>query len=261
MTEQFNNPQIVKSLVKAVRLLKLLSLNNGGMSVNEMVAALGYHRSSIQRILATFEAEGILERTERPNSVYRLGSELLLLGRTAADNMGLERLARPHLERLVNLTQESAHLYVLECFHAFCITSVETPRSVRLVTSTGQNVPLHCTGVGKILLSGMNDKEIDAVIDNEGLPRITENTICERNQIMDELVRIRREGLAYDNGEFEIGVRCIAAPIYNVDGRVIAAMSVNGPSYRVGPEEVPRFAVFLKNSAREFSRELGYRGH
>ena len=260
MPEQFENPQIVKSLVKAIRLLKLLSLNNGGLSVNEMITALGFHRSSIQRILATFEAEGFLQRTDRPNSVYRLGAELLILGRTAVDNMGLERIARPHLERLVNLTQESAHLYVLECFHAFCISSVETSRSVRLVTSTGQNVPLHCTGVGKILLSGMNGEEVDAVIVNEGLPRITENTICDRDQIMEELANIRREGLAYDNGEFESGVRCIAAPVYNSDGQVIAAMSVNGPSYRVGPEEIPRFAVFLKNSAREFSRELGYRG-
>lgn len=259
MTNRNQNSHSVKSLVKALRLLQLFAKNRGGLSVNEMVTALGYHRSSIQRILSTLEAEGFLERTDPPKSVYRLGPEMFLLERTAVRGMNLERIGRPYLEHLVNLTQETAHLYVVENFKACCIASVETTRSVRLTTSAGQNVPLHCTGVGKALLSGMNDTEVNEVISNQGLPRFTDNTICERDRLMDELNRIRREGIVYDNEEFEIGVRCLAAPIYNGDDQVVTAISVAGPIYRVTPEVAPRFAVIVKDAAWKFSQKLGFR--
>lgn len=259
MANQKRNSHSIKSLVKTLRLLKLFTKNNGTLTINEMVAALGYHRSSIQRILSTLEAEGFIERTDPPKSVFRLGPEMLLLERTAVQGMNLERIGRPYLEHLVNLTQETAHLYMVQNSQACCIASVETTRSVRLMTSAGQTVPLHCTGVGKALLSGMNEADVDEVISNQGLPRFTDNTICQRDKLMDELSRIRREGIVYDNEEFESGVRCLAAPIYNGDERVVAAMSVAGPSYRVTPEVIPRFAVLVKDSARKFSQKLGYR--
>lgn len=251
-----SHPRGVKSLIKSIRLLNLFS-EKGGWTVNEMIEVLRYHRSSIHRIVDTFEAEGFLERDKKARNLYHLGPQIVRLEKSAAQNMDMERLARPYLDQLVKLTQETAHVYVLDNQLARCVASLEAPRPVRLVTSAGHIVPLHCTGVGKTLLSHMKKTEIEGVLAKEGLAKFTKDTICQRSRLLRELDQIRKEKLAYDREEYEVGVKCVAAPVFRAGGQLAAAISVAGPSDRMSEEVMRRFSVFVKEAARGFSEKLG----
>jgi IclR family KDG regulon transcriptional repressor len=122
----------------------------------------------------------------------------------------------------------------------------------------GQRNPLHCTGVGKVLLSGMTNDEIDRVIAERGLKKYTPNTITNRNDLFEEIERVRNEGVAYDHEELNIGVKCIAAPIFNRAGRVVASVSISGPGQRFLSEKIHLFESEVKTAGYEISRGLGF---
>jgi DNA-binding IclR family transcriptional regulator len=247
-------------LAKALHVLELFN-SKGVWKANDMVKALGYHRSTIQRIVGTLESEGFLERGLTSKNAYSLGLKMLSLKEVAIENVNLERVARPVLERLVGLTQESAHLFVRSGYKCRCIVYIDSPLPVRFVSDKELDMPLHCTGVGKALMSGMNETEIDELIAAEGLARFSENTITDRERLMDELAQVRRDGVAYDREEFEVGVACIGAPVSDRASRAVAAISIAMPISRMLPEMIPRFTAHVKDAARILSEKLGYRLH
>ena len=116
---------------------------------------------------------------------------------------------------------------------------------------------MHCTGVGKALFIGMTNEEIDRVIAERGLKRYTPSTITNRDRLLQEIERARKEGVAYDNEELDIGVKCIAAPIFDRAGRVVASISISGPAQRFMPDAIPRMEAEVKKAAREISMTLG----
>lgn len=125
-----------------------------------------------------------------------------------------------------------------------------------MFTMLGNRVPLHCTGCGKVLLAYQLDSVIASIIAEAGLPRYTEATITDPGQLQQELEMIRRQGYAVDNGEQEEGVRCFAVPIYNAKGKVVAAMSISGPSSRVDSRHVPTLLPHLKRISAAISSAL-----
>lgn len=252
-------PEELKSVAKAWGLLKLFTAQKCRWSVAEMVKALGYHESSVRRVVDTLECEGVLERVAADQRTYKLGPRLLALAHVAALDNDLQQTARPHLERLAQQTQETAHFCVVDQNQCYYLDKIDTPHSIRIVTHVGQRLPLHCTGVGKALMSGMDEREIDQIIAACGLPGFTPNTITDRLRLLEELEQIRKEGLSYDREEFEIGLRCLAAPVKDASGRVVAAVSISGPSQRITPEVIPQLAQEVKQAALEISTRLGYR--
>jgi len=250
----------VKSLVKALSILKLFSPNKHEWNVKEMAEALGYHKSSIQRLVTTLEAQGFLERTHPTRSHYRLGPILLMLGNVAFQGVDLRLIARPHLERLVEQTHETAHLCVVDQSRCFYLDKIDSRQAIRISTYVGQRLPLHCSGVGKALLSGMTEEEIDRMIAKHGLPRFTDNTITSREALLEEIERIRERGVSFDNEEISVGLRCVAAPVRDAQGKVVAAVSVSGPVQRFSDEALNRFDVYVRDAAGTVSEKLGYGG-
>lgn len=248
----------VKSLAKALNILKLFTPAKSEWSVKEIVEALGIHKSSVQRLVTTLESQGFLQRTHPTRSNFRLGPVILMLANVASQTLDLRVVVRPLLERLTEQTLETSHLCVVDQFQCYYLDKIDSKQSVRISTYVGQRLPLHCSAVGKTLMSGMTEEEVDRVIEECGLPRFTEHTITDRQRLLEELARIRAEGLAADNEEFEVGLRCLAAPVRDNHGRVVAAISFAGPVQRVSPDVLKRFAVYVKEAARGASETLGY---
>jgi DNA-binding IclR family transcriptional regulator len=117
---------------------------------------------------------------------------------------------------------------------------------------------MHCTGVGKVLLSGMTNDEIDRIIAERGLKKYTHHTITDRRRLFQEIERVRKEEVAYDNEELNTGVKCIAVPVFNRTGRVVASLSISGPAQRFMPDDMPRLVAKLKKAAQEISMKLGF---
>jgi DNA-binding IclR family transcriptional regulator len=248
----------VKSLVKALKIVKLFTPAKIEWSVGEIVEELGYHKSSVQRLVTTLAAEGFLERTRPKAGVFKLGPMLLMLGNVASQSTDLRRVARPFLRRLVEQTQETSHLCVVDQSMCYYLDKIDSQQAIRLSTYVGQRLHLHCSGVGKALLSGMNEDEVDRVIAERGLPRFTIHTITDREHLLRELASIREKGLSLDDEEYEVGLRCVAAPVLDNRGRVVAAISISGPAQRLTAQALDRFGVYVKEAAHEVSANLGY---
>jgi len=129
-------------------------------------------------------------------------------------------------------------------------------RMVRIITVLGNRVPLHCTGCGKVLLAYQPESVVASIVAEEGLPRYTERTITDPGQFQQELEMIRHQGYAIDNGEQEEGVRCIAVPVYGSKGKVVAALSISGPSSRVDSRHIPTFLPHIKRISAAISSAL-----
>ena len=248
----------VKSLVKSLRLLKLYTSQQSEWRTNDMVRELGYHKSSVQRIVDTLETEGFLARIMADKITYSLGPEILFLGNVAESKLDIKSVARPIMVHLVDQVHETSYLCIVDQYQCYYIETVECSQPIRTVHSLGQRNPLHCTGVGKVLLSGMTNDEIDRVIAERGLKKYTPNTITNRNDLFEEIERVRNEGVAFDHEELNIGVKCIAAPILNRAGRVVASVSISGPSQRFISETIHFFESEVKTAGYEISRGLGF---
>jgi len=260
MSDDSKKGSTIKSLVKTLRLLKLFSSQRNLWTAEDMASALGYHKSSVQRILTTLEKEGFLSKVTPRRSEYRLGPDILFLGNVAEMNLDLRSVARPVMVELVHRTRETCYLCVADRHQCLYVEKVECSQPVRIINAVGQRNPMHCTGVGKALLSGMDAEEIDQVIAARGLKVYTPNTITRPKRLMQELEAVRRAGVAFDNEELDLGIKCVAAPIKNTSGRVVASLSLSGPAQRFTPAAVQRLAEEVQAGAGEISRILGFVG-
>lgn len=248
----------IKSLVKTLRLLKLFSPQRAVWTAEDMASSLNYHKSSVQRILATLEKEGFLARAAPRRSEYRLGPEVLFLGNVADLSLDLRSVARPTMANLVEKVQETSYLCVADQYQCLYIEKMECSQPIRIINQVGQRNPMHCTGVGKALMSGMTDEDVDRLIEARGLKAHTRHTTTDPKQLKRELEAVRSRGIALDNEELDLGVKCIAAPIKDRTGAVVAAISLSGPAQRFTPAAVRRFEKEIKQASIEISRTLGF---
>jgi DNA-binding IclR family transcriptional regulator len=248
----------IKSLVKTLRLLKLFSPQHTVWSAEDMVSSLGYHKSSVQRILATLEKEGFLSKVTPRRSEFRLGPEVLFLGNVAEVSLDLRAVARPTMAELVQRVQETCYLCVADQGQCLYIEKVECSHPIRIIHQVGQRNPLYCTGVGKALMSGMTDEEIDRLTKTQDLKAHTRHTVTDPHRLKRQLQAIRRKGIAMDNEELNLGVKCVAAPIKNRSSAVVAAISLSGPAQRFTKTAIQRFEKHLKQASMEISQALGF---
>jgi DNA-binding IclR family transcriptional regulator len=171
----------------------------------------------------------------------------------------LGKVLRPFLEQLARETGETASLAVLDGEHAVYIEQVVSQNVIKGIPPTGSKLDLHCTAVGKVLLSSLSKETFERLVHEHGLPRRTANTIVDPVELCKELARVREQGYALDNEETEPGGRCVAAPIRDVQGRVIAAISITGPTTRLTLERLREYAAVVQRIAALASSALGYR--
>jgi IclR family acetate operon transcriptional repressor len=236
----------VQSVERALQILDALDDAGGRLGVSDLAAQIGLPASTIHRLLRTMAGAGYLRQL--PDRRYALGSRLAALGMRATEVVG--GAARPLLRSLAQRFGESANLAVLAGREAEYVAQVPGTHSMRMFTEVGRRVPLHSTGVGKALLSLLEPGEADDLLRREGMSAATSSTITSRDAMHAELDRIRADGFAIDDGEMEIGVRCVAVP---VPGAPPLAVSISGPSSRVTEDRVPEIAAALRDAARRLA--------
>jgi DNA-binding IclR family transcriptional regulator len=253
---------VIQTVANAFRLLEEFGGADAELGVTELSNRLGLHKNSVFRLLATLEQQSYVEQcahTER----YRLGRACLALGQAFTESRSLVRFARPVLAKLAEETNESAHLGVLSGYEVVHLDG-ETPRQlVTTVLRTGQRLAAHCTALGKVLLAGKSAPAL-AQLDKERvragkLAAHTPATITDRDKFFEHLRTVASQGWALDLEECAPGLCCVAAPVHDASGSVVAALSVSAPIFRVSEARIhddvmPRVIA----AANELSQRMGY---
>jgi IclR family acetate operon transcriptional repressor len=240
----------VQSLTRAFDLLETLAEAGGEAGLSELADRTGLAPATIHRLVRTLVGLGYLRQL--PSRRYTLGPKLVGLGETAARQFG--RWATPVLADLVAEVGETANLAVLDGDRAVYVAQVPSPHRMRMFTEIGRRVPVHCTGVGKALLSALPPADAAAVVARTGLPAVTPTTITDPDVLARELAVARERGYVLDEGEQETGVRCVAAPVAGPHGS--AAVSVSGPLSRMDDTAVARIAPLVVAAGRRLGALL-----
>jgi IclR family transcriptional regulator, KDG regulon repressor len=247
----------VKSLLKALRILDALGDCPGGLGVTTLSQTLREPKSTVHRLLATLEAAGYAV-FDPPTARYILGSRVSKLGEQLNSQSPLLTFGVPVLEELTKECKEASHLAILEATEVVYISREESKEPVRISFGMGHRAPAHCTALGKVLLAGLTDAEIRMLYKNQSrLKRSTARTALSLDSLISEIARIRRDGVAYDNEEYMVGLRCIAAPVRNYSGRIVAAMSLSMFKHRMTAARKNVFKAALIRASVELSRQLG----
>ncbi|MBN2910830.1 IclR family transcriptional regulator [Polycladomyces sp. WAk] len=245
----------VKSAVRVLQIFELLMGHPQGLNIKEIATALGFPQSSTFHLVKTLHEYGYLSLTDLKK--YKLGPKLIQLGTRSMESMDLYRDARVPLERLAELVKETVFMAVLLGNEMVYVAKVDTNRSVRTSAQIGSRKPMYCTGLGKVMLAYLPENKRDEILSRTPLNPITENTITDRQELESCLSRYRAQGYAIDNEENEEGLYCIAAPVFDAAGEVIAAVSVAGPKERMKKRH--DYIVFhVKNTAKMISKKMGY---
>jgi DNA-binding IclR family transcriptional regulator len=245
----------LRSVSRAVRSLELIA-EAGELGVTELGRRLGVHKATASRLASTLAERGLVERdpaTER----YRLGFGLIRLAGTAMAGLDLVTSARPVLEDLADRSRETVTLGVLAGTDVVSIDQVTGTRSIVSVSWVGKRTPLHTTSTGKVLLAFMDDGERERALSTP-LERSTRRSVVDPRVLRSELDHVRRRGYAQTVEELEEGLNAVAAPVRQADGRVIAALSVSGPAFRMRGVDLPRIGRLTVDAARTVSRRLGH---
>lgn len=247
----------IQSLDRAIQILEVLGNNPSGMGVSELSRVVNLPKSTVHRILDTLLQKGYVEKNSEKEK-YKLGLKIVELSNKILANMELRSEARPYLEELMNYVNEVVHLCVLRDGEMVYIDKVECPNPIRMYSQIGRRIPVHCTAVGKATLAFLPKDEVIKILEMKGMPRKTQNTITDLQQLLNHLEEVRRLGYAVDDIEHEEGIRCVAAPIFDGTGQVVAAISVAGPDFRITIERIPELADKVRKVAQKISQRLGY---
>lgn len=248
----------VQSLDRAFLLLDLVSRSPEGITLAEVVAQSGLHKSTVYRLLAALSELGYIRKEE--GGRYRMTLKLFRIAGRAVDDLDLVKVAQPFLDRLNAETTEAVHLVVPEGSDIVYVRKVEDSGfSVRMLSRIGARRAMYCTAVGKSLMARMSDEQVAALWAQSEIREYTPYTTTDLNAFLEELEEIRRRGYAVDNEENELGVRCVAACVVDHRGVGVGALSVSAPLQRMDDERVRQIAVRVCAAARELSIQLGSR--
>jgi DNA-binding IclR family transcriptional regulator len=221
----------VDAAAKALELLSTFSFAERRLSLSELASRTGIPRATAFRLLSTLEASGFVTKV---GVEYQLGVKCFVIGNIVAADLDLKEVAQPHLVALRDATRETTHLAILDHWRVVYLERLPSPHPVGFMRSrVGAILPAFCTALGKTLLAGLQEAEVGAWAGAETFPRMTPNTITSAKRLLKELRAVRVRGYALDEEEHELGVRCVAAPVRNHEGKVVAAISVAGPTDRM----------------------------
>ncbi|WP_424930657.1 HTH-type transcriptional regulator BhcR [Amaricoccus tamworthensis] len=237
----------VQSLDRALDVLELLT-DQGSRTLTGISAALEQSPATIYRMLTTFQLRGVV-RMNPTTQEWNIGPEAYRIGSAFLRQGGLIERSRPFMHTLMEETRETANLGIEKSDEVLFVSQVETHETIRAFFPPGTQSPMHASGIGKALLSMYSEERFERLLKKMRLEAFTEFTITDRDRLRDEMLRIRQQGYSFDNEERTVGMRCVAAPITNVHGEVIAGISVSGPSHRMTLERVPGMGAIVRQAA------------
>jgi DNA-binding IclR family transcriptional regulator len=241
----------MQSLARGLRVLDLIASADHAMGITEMANIVGLDKSSVSRLVQTLVKYEYVQ-PDTGSRGYVIGKRIRQISWYYLNRMPVREKAKPYLYWLVEETGECAHTAVYSEGRALMIDDVQAEASLRVVGGIGRMIPMHCTAVGKALLA-FSDLPIPA-----HLEILTARTITNPDALRAHLEDIRAQGYALDDEEHQEGVRCMAAPVYDYMGTMIATIGISGPTVRVTDDRIPKLAELVKAAARELSSDLRY---
>lgn len=250
---------IIQSLRRGVGILELIAKNkNGaGLTMAEISRQIGLHISTTFHLVRTLTVLGYLVQDDTTRE-YRLGSKLFYLAASAYTETQLLKTATPLLTEITQQTGETSQLAILEQGEVIVIGKVHGGGPVQLSERAGNPRPAHSTAIGKVLLAYLPEAELKAFLDTAELKVSTPKTISSAPILHQELERVRRQGYAFDDEEFTQGIRCLAAPVRNFSGAVVAATGISGPVWRISLDRITELTDLVKAVAHRLSQNLGH---
>jgi IclR family acetate operon transcriptional repressor len=244
----------VHSVNRAISILQVLA-RRGPTAVTELATELNIHKSTIFRLLSTLEARGLVEQNHNRGR-YQLGYGVVQLAAGATRKLDLSMVSRRICEALAEKVGESVDIDILDDNAVLSIDQVIGAAAMTTTNWVGRRTPLHATSSGKVFLAHMSADERAARLTGN-LERFTENTITSRRELEEQLEAVRDHGYGFTLEEYQIGLVAVAAPIRDLDGQLVAAVSVSGPNFRLNPDTIPEVAEQVIDAAEEISQRLG----
>lgn len=253
------NNYAIAAVVRALDVLKLFDSGHEKMTLTEIAQRSGVTKSSVLRILASCEQTGFV-KYDPDTRQYRLGIEIYRLAHTAYDFLGLEGTAMPYMRKAVEETGLVSHLGTVEDDRVLILSKVwpkNAAENIAMLSRIGGIVPVHCTGIGKVMAAFSPPDVQRSLLDNCEFERYTERTICERGQFIEELAQIRGRGYATTIGEHEPYIECITYPVYGLLGKLVGAVSLTGLSQSFDAQREQTINRVVREMSIGISKELG----
>ncbi|MCC6780450.1 MAG: IclR family transcriptional regulator [Hyphomicrobiales bacterium] len=248
----------LSSVASAIRLLKAFSEDEVELGISALSRRLGLAKSTVHRLAVTLLSEGLLEQ-DRENGKYQLGLALFRLGALVRRRMNVSHEARPFLFQLREKVNESVHLALLDGAEIMYVYNLESTQAIRMRSDLGVRKPAYCTAEGLAILAFQPPDVIDGII-AAGLAPRTPKTVVRPDEFMKELAVTRQRGCAIEDEASEIGMVCVAAPVRDDSGEVVAAVGIAGPVTRLSRKAISVVMPHVITSADQISERLGYRG-
>jgi IclR family acetate operon transcriptional repressor len=246
----------VQSVDRALQIIETLAEDDEGYRLSDLAVRTGLSTSTAHRLLTTLEKRRFVQ-FDPTCSKWHVGAQSFAVGATFTRRRNVVAQAVPYLRKLRDRTRETANLAVVDDEAIMVLTRVESREIMRSLTKVGGRVAMVASGVGKAVLATYSDAEVGAIIRHHGMPRLTEKSIVRPGDLFKELAAIRRQGYAVDDEEACMGLRCIAAVVYNDCSEPLAAISVSGMTSRVSDERLPDLGRAVREVAAELTAALG----
>src|ERR1700682_972129 len=245
----------VQSVDRALLLIETLAEDDEGYRLTDLAVRTGLSSSTVHRLLTTLEKRRFVQ-FDRDESVWHIGAQSFAVGSTFVRRRNFVTQALPYLRKLRDQTRETANLAVVDDGAMVVLTRVESREIMRSVTKVGGRVPMVASGLGKALLSTYSEEDVFAIIQREGMPRLTSKSIVRAGELCKSLHDIRQQGYSIDDEEALIGLRCVSAVVYEDCSEPLAAISVSGKASRVPNDRLPILGKQVQEVAAELTKAL-----
>ena len=247
----------METVTRAIETLNTISKATSGLTLTELSDRLRLPKSTVYRMLQVL-VEHDFVRKDIHTKTYRLGPALLRLCTNSLNQWNLRSIALPYLQQLADTTKETVFLTALHGDTAICLQTIPSERSLQFFVRTGREMPFHCAASAKVILAYQSDKQIERILNDKPPFELTSRTITNIDELKEHLENVRRQGYALCDGEMEVGVRAIAAPIIDGDSKVIGSVAIVAPSERLDQGARKQLLPQLLHTTQEISRRLGY---
>lgn len=248
--------RIVPALDRGLGILNYLAESTGPVKASELTAQLGIPRTAIYELLNTLRERNYVN--QHADGTLTLGSQLFYLGSKYAEQLDSIQIAQQVATQLVLECEETVQVGVLRGRNVLYIARADPNRMVRLVSAVGRLIPAHATAIGKVLLSQLQQADLNARLSGVELEALTSNSITDLDALERDLAGIRTTGIGYDNGESNLEVNCVAAPVKNLQGTCVAAISISVPVARMSSEHLAFLTDLVQKGADRISARIGY---
>ena len=246
----------IQSLERAFAILDCFQDSQPELGVREIARQLDLHPSTVGRILTTLNSLGVLNQ-DKETRRYRMGPKVLKWSSVYTRNVDLQAEARPYMQELQRITEETISLDIPNGQTRICIERIESPQKLRWVKQLGEIMPFFASASGRILLSFMSPKEKNEILENMTFEQLTPYTTTDPNSFYEELELTKSRGYAVSESERVEGVSCVAAPIFGVQGEILGALTISGPSTRFSEQKIQEHAELLMKTTLQISQAMG----